>query len=122
MFWSLKQFSSGIPSSPPYGSYVGNGPTGSVGDLPITANFINKNQRMNLKTIAIISLSAFVLLLVFIGAVSIFLKWRKVRRPSNAVGPAFTPSANKRSGKFMNYYVDASTQMQCRQMFLNFLC
>ncbi|KAM3683428.1 hypothetical protein ACJW31_12G146700 [Castanea mollissima] len=88
----------GIPSSPPYGSYTGNGPTGSVGDLPITANFINKNQRMNLKTIAIISLSAFVLLLVFIGAVSIFLKWRKVRRPSNAIGPAFTPSANKRSG------------------------
>ncbi|KAK4573286.1 hypothetical protein RGQ29_031309 [Quercus rubra] len=88
----------GIPSSPPYGSYIGNGPTGSVGDLPITANFINKNQRMNLKTIAIISLSAFVLLLVFIGAVSIFLKWRKVRRPSNAVGPVFTPSANKRSG------------------------
>nr|POF05689.1 receptor-like serine/threonine-protein kinase ale2 [Quercus suber] len=33
----------GIPSSPPYGSYIGNGPTGSVGDLPIIANFINKN-------------------------------------------------------------------------------
>ncbi|XP_050252008.1 receptor-like serine/threonine-protein kinase ALE2 [Quercus robur] len=87
----------GIPSSPPYGSYIGNGPTGSVGDLPITANFINKNQQMNLKTIAIISLSAFVLVLVFIGAFSIFLKWRKVRRPSNAVGPAFTLSTNKRS-------------------------
>ncbi|KAK7855425.1 receptor-like serine/threonine-protein kinase ale2, partial [Quercus suber] len=28
---------------------------GSVGDLPITTNFINKNQRMNLKTITIIS-------------------------------------------------------------------
>ena len=65
---------------------------------------------MNLKTIAIISLSAFVLVLVFIGAVSIFLKWRKVRRPSNAVGPTFTPFANKRFGKFMNYYVDAFSQ------------
>ena len=88
---------------------------------PITANFINKNQRMNLKTIAIISLSTFVLVLVFIGAISIFLKWRKVRRPLNAVGPAFTLSANERFGKFMNYYVDAFTQMQCHQMFLNFL-
>uniref|UniRef100_A0A7N2RB64 Protein kinase domain-containing protein n=1 Tax=Quercus lobata TaxID=97700 RepID=A0A7N2RB64_QUELO len=85
----------GIPSSPPYGSYIGNGPTGSVADLPITEKFINKNHRMDLKTIAIISLSAFLLLLVFIGAVSIFLKWRKVRRPSNAVGPAFTPLQTK---------------------------
>lgn len=76
---------------------------------------------MNLKTIAIISLSTFVLVLVFIGAVSIFLKWRKVRRPLNVVGPAFTLSANERFGKFMNYYVDAFTQMQCHQMFLNFL-
>jgi hypothetical protein len=88
----------GIPSSPPYGSSTGSGPSGSTGDLPITANFVNKNQRMNLKTIAIIALSAFVLLLVFIGAVSIFLKWRKVRRPSNAIGPAITSSTNKRSG------------------------
>lgn len=56
---------------------------------------------MNIKTIAIISLSAFVLLLVFIGAVSVFLKWR-VGRPSNAVGPAFTSSTNKRSGEFID--------------------
>ncbi|KAG7984849.1 hypothetical protein I3843_04G180900 [Carya illinoinensis] len=87
----------GIPSSPPYGNYGGNEPSGSAGDLPISANFVKKSQRMNIKTIAIISLSAFVLLLVFIGAVSVFLKWR-VGRPSNAVGPAFTSSTNKRSG------------------------
>jgi hypothetical protein len=60
---------------------------------------------MNLKTIAIIALSAFVLLLVFIGAVSIFLKWRKVGRPSSAVGPALTSPTNKRSGKFVNLFV-----------------
>ncbi|TYK18990.1 receptor-like serine/threonine-protein kinase ALE2 [Cucumis melo var. makuwa] len=88
----------GIPSSPPYGGYMGSAPSGSAGDLPITANFVNKSQKMNVKTIAIIALSAFVVLLVFIGALSIFFKWRKVGRPSSAVGPVFTPSINKRSG------------------------
>lgn len=54
---------------------------------------------MNFRTIAIIALSAFVLLLVFVGAISILIKWRKARKPSSAVGPAFTSSINKRSGK-----------------------
>ncbi|XP_028765547.1 receptor-like serine/threonine-protein kinase ALE2 isoform X2 [Neltuma alba] len=88
----------GIPSSPPYGSYVGSGPSGSAGGLPITANFVNKSQKMNLRTIFIIALSAFVLMLVLIGAFSIVLKWRKIRNPSSAVGPAFTSSINKRFG------------------------
>lgn len=90
---------SGIPSSPPYGSNTGSGPSESVGGLPITANFVNKSQKMNLRTIAIIALSAFVLVLVFVGAISILIRWRKTRRPSSAVGPAFTSSVNKRSGK-----------------------
>ncbi|KAK2648714.1 hypothetical protein Ddye_016203 [Dipteronia dyeriana] len=88
----------GIPSPPPYGGDTGSSPSESVGGLPITANFVNNNQRMNLRTIAIIALSAFVLLLVFVGAISILIKWRKSRRPSSAVGPAFTSSINKRSG------------------------
>ncbi|KAF4378182.1 hypothetical protein F8388_009035 [Cannabis sativa] len=88
----------GIPSSPPYGGFTGNGPAESVGNLPITANFGNKNQKMNVRTIAIIALSAFVLLMVLLGAISVFIKWRKVRKPSNAVGPAFTSSIHKRSG------------------------
>ncbi|KAI4349320.1 hypothetical protein L6164_009922 [Bauhinia variegata] len=88
----------GIPSSPPYGSYTGNAPSGSAGNLPITANFVNKSQRMNLRTIIIITLSASLLLFVLVGAFSIILKWRKIRRPSIAVGPAFTSSTNKRSG------------------------
>ncbi|GKU86177.1 hypothetical protein SLEP1_g735 [Rubroshorea leprosula] len=88
----------GIPSSPPYGSFVGSGPSGSTGDLPVTANFVNKNQKMNLRIIAIIALSAFVLILVLIGSISVFIKWRKVGRPSNAVGPAVASSLNKRSG------------------------
>ncbi|PON54575.1 Ribokinase [Trema orientale] len=88
----------GIPSSPPYGSFMGSGPTASAGNLPITANFGNKNQKMNVRTIAIIALSAFVLLMVLLGAVSIFIKWRKVGKPSGVVGPAFTSSIHKRSG------------------------
>lgn len=81
---------------------MGSAPSGSAGDLPITANFVNKSQKMNVKTIAIIALSAFVVLLVFIGALSIFFKWRKVGRPSSAVGPVFTSSINKRSGEFVD--------------------
>lgn len=53
---------------------------------------------MNRRTIAIIALSAFVVLLVSTGAISVFIKWRKSGRTSSAVGPAFTSSINKRSG------------------------
>lgn len=88
----------GIPSSSPYPNYTWSGPSGSTGDLPITAHFVNKNQRMNLRTIAIITLSAFVVLVVFTGAIAIVIRWRKSGRPSIAVGPAFTSSINKRSG------------------------
>ncbi|XP_010652441.1 receptor-like serine/threonine-protein kinase ALE2 isoform X2 [Vitis vinifera] len=88
----------GIPSSPPSGSYMGSGPSGSAGGLPITADFVNKSQKLNPRTIAIIALSGFVLVLVCIGAISIVLKWRKIGRPSSAVGPVFTSSINKRSG------------------------
>ena len=90
---------SGIPSSPPYGNFDGSGPTASAGNLPITANFAGKNQKMNVRTIAIISLSAFVLVLVLLGAIPIYIKWRKAGKPSSAVGPAFTSSIHKRSGK-----------------------
>lgn len=87
----------GIPSSPSFGSYTGS-PNGSPRDLPITANFLSNKQKMNPRTIAIIALSVFVILLVCVGAVFLFLKWRKVGRPSSAVGPVFTSSINKRSG------------------------
>lgn len=80
---------------------MGSGPTANGGDLPITANF-HKNQKMNVRTIAIISLSAFVLLLILVGAFSIFLKWKKFGRPLSAVGPGFTSSINKRSGMFLD--------------------
>ncbi|KAL9347328.1 hypothetical protein Peur_058694 [Populus x canadensis] len=103
----------GIPSSSPYPNYTGSGPSGSTRDLPITANFVNKNQRMNLRTIIIITLSAFVVLVVFIGAIAIVIRWRKSGRPSSAVGPAFTSPINKRSGigSFLSSSIASSTPM-----------
>ncbi|KAJ6329727.1 hypothetical protein OIU77_011238 [Salix suchowensis] len=103
----------GIPSSSPYPNYTWSGPSGSTGDLPITAHFVNKNQRMNLRTIAIITLSAFVVLVVFTGAIAIIIRWRKSGRSSIAVGPAFTSSINKRSGigSFLSSSVASSTSI-----------
>ncbi|XAR58687.1 Non-specific serine/threonine protein kinase [Bertholletia excelsa] len=90
----------GLPSSPSPGGNMGTGPTGSAGNkqFPITADFVTKSEKMNTRTIFIIALSALVVLMVFCGAVCILLRWRKVGRPSNAVGPVFAPSNIKRSG------------------------
>ncbi|QHO45789.1 Receptor-like serine/threonine-protein kinase [Arachis hypogaea] len=97
---------------------------GSVtGSLPVSANFVNKNQRMNLRTIIIIASSSFVLLLVLVGAVSIILKCQKIRRPSSAVGPAFTSSLNKRSGlgSMLSSSITSSTSVSlCPQWLLPF--
>lgn len=60
---------------------------------------------MNARLIFIISFSALVVLVVCCGAVSILIRWRKVGRPSNAVGPVFTPSTNKRPGKFLGLFL-----------------
>lgn len=88
----------GIPSPPSLGSSEGSGPSTSAAGLPVSANIVSKNQGMSPRIIVIIALSAFVILLVFIGAVFCLVKWRKVRKPSSAVGPVFTSSINKRSG------------------------
>nr|WIL59919.1 nodulation protein [Melilotus officinalis] len=104
----------GLPSSPPYGTSIGSGPSANDdGILPVSANFDSKNQKTNLRTIIIIALSSFVLLLVLIGAFSVTLKWRKTRRPSSAVGPAFTSSLNKRSGfgSMLSSSITSSTSM-----------
>ncbi|KAI4365725.1 hypothetical protein MLD38_021689 [Melastoma candidum] len=88
----------GLPKSPPSGQVVGSEPMPSVGDLPISANFSNKNSRINVKSIAIISFSAFVVLVVLVGALSFILKWRKSGKPSTALGPSLTPALHKRYG------------------------
>ncbi|XP_012569735.1 receptor-like serine/threonine-protein kinase ALE2 isoform X2 [Cicer arietinum] len=91
----------GMPSSPPQGTLTGSGPrpSGSAsGLLPITTTFISssKNDKMKLRTIIIIAVSSIFLLLVLVGAFSIIFKWRKIRRPSSAVGLPFPLSQNKR--------------------------
>ncbi|KAK9726463.1 hypothetical protein RND81_05G217100 [Saponaria officinalis] len=90
----------GIPSEYPSGGYAGNAPTQSTGDgqYPITADFMNKNKRLSSRTIYVIVFSAFVLLVACLAAICILIKWRKSRKPSNAVGPVFTPSINKKHG------------------------
>lgn len=95
-----KYIFAGLPSSPPSGVLFGEGPTGSPGDhqYPITADFVGKNQKMNPRIIIVVTLSAFVLFVVCCAAVAVLLKYRNAHRPSNAVGPVFTPSMNKRMG------------------------
>ncbi|KAG4982012.1 hypothetical protein JHK87_026761 [Glycine soja] len=90
----------GIPSPRPPETLTGRGhmPRESINVLPITADMNSENEKMNLRTIIVIALSSVVLLLVLVGAFYIILKWRKIRRPSSAVGPAFTSCLNKRSG------------------------
>ncbi|KAJ8534617.1 hypothetical protein K7X08_016345 [Anisodus acutangulus] len=91
----------GLPSSPPSGIDSGNGPTGSAVNqqFPITADFVNKSQKMNPRVVFLIASSAVVLLVVCCGALVVLLKCRRIGRPSNAVGPVFTQSMHKRSGK-----------------------
>ncbi|XP_010264790.1 PREDICTED: receptor-like serine/threonine-protein kinase ALE2 isoform X2 [Nelumbo nucifera] len=89
----------GLPSSRQFGGYMGSGPSGSIGshEYPIVANFLNKNQRMNGRIVAIIALSAFVLFLICILVMLILLKYKKFRPPTDA-GCTTALSITKRSG------------------------
>ena len=62
-----------------------------------------KNEKMNPRIIFVIALSTLVLLVVCFGIAAILLNCRKARRPSSAVGPAITPSINKRCGMLLNF-------------------
>ncbi|KAG9446804.1 hypothetical protein H6P81_012932 [Aristolochia fimbriata] len=68
------------------------------GSDPITANVLHKSQKMNTRTIVLISLSSFILVLMSIGAALILSKCKKLGRTSNVVGPAVPSSIGKRSG------------------------
>lgn len=102
----------GLPSSPPSGSSTEINPSGSEED-PITANLLNKHQRMNSRTIAIIALSAVVFFIACVGAFFIVLKCKKDRRPLTAIGPAFTSSITKRSsiGSIISIGMESSTSV-----------
>ncbi|KAE9619409.1 putative non-specific serine/threonine protein kinase [Lupinus albus] len=99
-----------MPASAPHGTFARDGhhPNpryGAAGLIPFTANVISsENQKMCPRTIIIIALSSFVLLLVLVGALSILYKWRKVRRPSSAIGPAIATSLNTRPGISLNFF------------------
>ncbi|KAL9685987.1 hypothetical protein QQ045_023442 [Rhodiola kirilowii] len=88
----------GFPSSGSSGGDIGSGPSGSAGDLPVTADFSSKNQGLAHVTVILVSLSAFVLFLICIGAIFVVFKWRKTGAPSRAIGPMFPSSITKTSG------------------------
>ncbi|KAG5386912.1 hypothetical protein IGI04_038382 [Brassica rapa subsp. trilocularis] len=94
----LVDFASGIPSSSPNDDIVDGAPTESTRGLPLTANFANRSQGIDFRTIAIIVLSGFVLALVLAGAIFIVMQWNKVGMPSTAVGPALASSMKKTPG------------------------
>ncbi|XP_017249821.1 receptor-like serine/threonine-protein kinase ALE2 [Daucus carota subsp. sativus] len=81
----------GLPALPPIGVSSGH-------EFPLTAKFSDKRQKMDARTIWIVSSSALVVVLAFTGAIFIILKYRKGSRPSNSIGPVTTSSVNKRSG------------------------
>ncbi|XP_068653978.1 receptor-like serine/threonine-protein kinase ALE2 isoform X2 [Aristolochia californica] len=86
----------GLPSTPS-GRFPAASPDG--GSDPITANVIRKSQKMNARTVALIALSSFILVLMCVGAVLILSKCKKLGRASNVVGPAIPSSIGKRSGR-----------------------
>ncbi|XP_074268452.1 receptor-like serine/threonine-protein kinase ALE2 isoform X1 [Silene latifolia] len=90
----------GLPSQFPSGGDVGNGPAGSVvdGQYPVTANVMNKNKKISSGIVCVIVFSACVLLVACSAAIYIIVKWRMARNTSNASGPLFTPSTDKKNG------------------------
>eukprot|EP00268_Persea_americana_P008723 TRINITY_DN13410_c0_g1_i5.p1 TRINITY_DN13410_c0_g1~~TRINITY_DN13410_c0_g1_i5.p1 ORF type:complete len:752 (+),score=122.32 TRINITY_DN13410_c0_g1_i5:436-2691(+) len=94
----------GLPSSPPYVGSMGIGPSGGGSSVPgnherpFMANVINKGQKMNARTVVLISFSSFVLFLMCVGVLFSLLKFKRLGRPSSTVGPAVTSSITKRSG------------------------
>ncbi|RWR97280.1 receptor-like serine/threonine-protein kinase ALE2 isoform X2 [Cinnamomum micranthum f. kanehirae] len=94
----------GLPSSPPYVGSMGIGPSGGGGSVPgnherpFMANVINKGQKMNARTVVLISFSSFVLFLMCVGVLCTLLKFKRLGRPASTVGPAVTSSITKRSG------------------------
>ncbi|GFP85389.1 receptor-like serine/threonine-protein kinase ale2 [Phtheirospermum japonicum] len=92
----------GFPDLPSSGVLSGARPTRSAGSdqYLIAAGFIGKKEKMNRRIIFVISLSAFVFLVVCSAAVVVVLHYKKVHLPFDAVSPrGFTPPMNTRFGK-----------------------
>ncbi|XP_019709055.2 receptor-like serine/threonine-protein kinase ALE2 isoform X2 [Elaeis guineensis] len=90
----------GLPSSPPPMSEGFLGPSGSGSQqYPFTADVHSgKMQKMNTKTIALISLSSFILVFICFGLFCIIWKWKKLVRPPADVGPAIPPVTTRKPG------------------------
>nr|XP_010918962.1 receptor-like serine/threonine-protein kinase ALE2 isoform X1 [Elaeis guineensis] len=86
----------GLPSSPPP---MSEGFLGPSQQYPFMVDVHRgKMQKMNAKTIALISLSSFILVLVCFGLVCIIWKWKKLGRPLTAIGPAIPPLTTRKTG------------------------
>ncbi|XP_008783735.2 receptor-like serine/threonine-protein kinase ALE2 isoform X2 [Phoenix dactylifera] len=90
----------GLPSSPPSMSEGFVGPSGfGSQQYPFTADVHpGKMQKMNTKTIALISLSSFILVFICFGLVCIIWKWKKLVRPPADVGPAIPHVTTRKTG------------------------
>lgn len=73
-------------------------PPASGPALPISANLVNKNRKMNFIVVFVVVFSALVILVACLVTISVLMKWRKLQKPSSAVRPMFMPSTNKRTG------------------------
>lgn len=99
--------SSGLPSSPPYVGSMGIGPSGDGSSIPgnherpFMANVLSKGQRMNARTVVLISFCSFILFLMCVGILCTILKFKRLGRPSSTIGPTVASSITKRSGKNM---------------------
>lgn len=104
----------GIPSQ--YSGDIEDSPFGSVGDgtpqYPITATFMKKKPKLSSKVVFVIVFSALVLLVACFAAIAVFMKWRKAKKLSNAIGPVFTPSIKKTGiGSTLSSSLASSTSM-----------
>ncbi|XP_078441957.1 protein kinase superfamily protein isoform X2 [Wolffia australiana] len=96
----------GLPSSPPPSGAMGPSRSSPIQN-PFTAYVpLNRNSKMNARTVSIIALSSFLLVLIFAVIFFVFLKWKRVNGSggsSASVDHAFVPPLSRRSGvKSMN--------------------
>jgi len=73
-------------------------PPASGPALPISANLVDKNTKMNSIVVFVVVFSALVILIACLVTISVLMKWRKLQKPSRAVRPMFMPSTNKKTG------------------------
>lgn len=103
----------GISSPPPTGGPMGSGLSGNSGTQqhPITADVVDKHQKMSPKTVFIIAFSGLVLSMLCCVVLFILSRSMKNGSISNAIGPVFThPIINKQgTGSIFSSSLASST-------------